>query len=106
MSDPVDDRTAMKQSRLSEQARRTLRRRQVKCVDSDFLITILRRKENAERKISDQDQENMHATISVNSFEFFCGAYKSQEKSGNLRKTCHARPAFENSMPSEGTSSR
>jgi tRNA(fMet)-specific endonuclease VapC len=60
---------------------------QMKCVDTDFLIGVLRGKGDAERKMQELDEEGRQATTSVNAFELFYGAYKSREKGDNVRKT-------------------
>jgi tRNA(fMet)-specific endonuclease VapC len=58
----------------------------MKCVDTDFMIGVLRRKGEAERKMRELDEEGRQATTAVNAFELFYGAYKSRERS-NVQKT-------------------
>jgi len=59
----------------------------VKCLDTDFLVAILRGKENAERKMVEMDREGRHSTTAINAFELFYGAYKSNQKMTNVEKT-------------------
>ena len=59
----------------------------MRCVDTDFLIGILRGKVDAEHKMKELDEEGRHATTSVNAFELFYGAYKSREKNVNVQRT-------------------
>ena len=58
----------------------------MKCIDTDFMIAVLRGKEDAERKMRELDEEGQQATTSLNAFELFYGAYKSREKKDNLGK--------------------
>ena len=67
----------------------------MKCVDTDFLIGVLRGKEDAERKMRELDDEGRHATTSVNAFELFYGACKSREKSINLQATMSLLDRFD-----------
>jgi predicted nucleic acid-binding protein len=46
----------------------------VKCLDTDFLIAILRGKETAERRMVELDREGRHGTMAINAFELFYGA--------------------------------
>jgi tRNA(fMet)-specific endonuclease VapC len=59
----------------------------VKCLDTDFLVAILRGKEMAERKMVELDREGRHSTTAVNAFELFYGAYKSNQRPINVEKT-------------------
>ena len=59
----------------------------MKCLDTDFLVEVLRGKGDAEGKIQELDKEGRQATTSVNTFELFYGAYKSHEKSTNVLRT-------------------
>ena len=59
----------------------------MKCLDTDFLVAILRGKENAERKMAEMDLEGRQSTTAVNAFELFYGAYKSAQRSTNVEKT-------------------
>ncbi|MGI0078179.1 MAG: type II toxin-antitoxin system VapC family toxin [Nitrososphaerales archaeon] len=58
----------------------------MKCIDTDFLIAILRGKEDARRKMQELDRESRQATSSVTAFELFYGAYKSSEKTKSVEK--------------------
>jgi tRNA(fMet)-specific endonuclease VapC len=59
----------------------------VKCLDTDFLVAILRGIEMAERKMVELDREGRHSTTTVNAFELFYGAYKSNQRLTNVEKT-------------------
>jgi len=59
----------------------------MKCIDTAFLIGVLRGRGDAEHKMRELDEEGRQATTSVNAFELFYGAYKSREKSINLERT-------------------
>jgi len=59
----------------------------VKCLDTDFLVAILRGKEDAERKMVEMDREGRQGTTAINAFELFYGAYKSKQSLTNVEKT-------------------
>jgi predicted nucleic acid-binding protein len=59
----------------------------VKCLDTDFLVAILRGKEIAERKMVAMDREGRHSTTAINAFELFYGACKSNQRLTNVEKT-------------------
>jgi len=59
----------------------------VKCLDTDFLVAILRGKEDAERKMSEMDREGRHSTTAINTFELFYGACKSAQRLINVERT-------------------
>ena len=59
----------------------------MKCLDTDFLVAILRGKETAERKMVEMDREGRHSTTAINAFELFYGAYKSNQRLTNVEKT-------------------
>ncbi len=59
----------------------------MKCLDTDFLVAVLRGREDARRKMSELDGQGRHSTTSVNAFELFFGAYKSAQRGANLEKT-------------------
>ncbi|MGA2385206.1 MAG: type II toxin-antitoxin system VapC family toxin [Candidatus Bathyarchaeia archaeon] len=59
----------------------------MKCLDTDILIAILRGKEEAKKKVDKIDEEDRGATTSVNAFELFFGANKSERKQENLKET-------------------
>jgi tRNA(fMet)-specific endonuclease VapC len=58
----------------------------VKCLDSDFLIAVLRGNPEAKKKLEQLDVEGRHSTTSMNSFELFYGAHRSREKGRNVEK--------------------
>jgi len=58
----------------------------MRCVDTDFLIAVLRGKGDAERKMRELDEEGRQATTAINAFELFYGAYKSRETRINVQK--------------------
>jgi tRNA(fMet)-specific endonuclease VapC len=59
----------------------------MKCLDTDFLIAILRGKKEAYQTLLDLDEEGTEATTAVNAFELFFGAYKSEKINDNLKET-------------------
>lgn len=58
----------------------------MKCLDTDLLIAILRGKQEAHDLVAEIEQEPKAATTSINAFEVFYGAFKSQMKSQNLKE--------------------
>lgn len=58
----------------------------MKCLDTDILVAILRGREEAKEKVAELDEENKGATTSVNAFELFFGANKSERKQENLKE--------------------
>ena len=58
----------------------------MKCLDSDFLIAVLRGDPQARRKLEQLDAEGRHSTTSVNSFELFYGANRSRERRKNVEE--------------------
>jgi predicted nucleic acid-binding protein len=59
----------------------------MKCLDTDLLVAILRGKEEAWKKVEEIDEESKGATTTINAFELFFGANKSQIKNENANKT-------------------
>lgn len=59
----------------------------MKCLDTDFLVAILRGKESAQQKMKALDSEGRHATTAVNVFELFYGAYRSEQREANVERT-------------------
>jgi tRNA(fMet)-specific endonuclease VapC len=59
----------------------------VKCLDTDFLVAILRGRADAERKMSEMDREGRQTTTAINAFELFYGAYKSERRRANVDMT-------------------
>ncbi len=58
----------------------------MKCLDSDFLVAILRAKSDAESKMESLDAEGYNATTTINAFELFYGAHKSTKKTKNIKE--------------------
>ena len=59
----------------------------MKCLDTDLLIAILRGKQDAYNIATQIEQETKPATTSINVFEIYYGAYKSQLKQENIKET-------------------
>ncbi len=58
----------------------------MKCLDSDFLISVLRGDKNVERKMIEIDVEGKASTVSINAFEILYGAHHSAKKEKNLKE--------------------
>jgi tRNA(fMet)-specific endonuclease VapC len=58
----------------------------MRCIDTDLLVSILRGKKEARKIVAELDKEAKGATTSINSFEIFFGAYKSERKEENVRE--------------------
>lgn len=58
----------------------------MKCLDSDFLISILRGDKGVEKKMMEVDAEGNAFTVSVNAFEILYGALRSSKKEKNLEE--------------------
>ena len=59
---------------------------QMKCLDTDLLIAILRGKEEARQKVVALDEEGKASTTSINAFEVFYGANRSQKIKENVKE--------------------
>ncbi len=59
----------------------------VKCLDTDFLVAVLRGREDVQSKMTEIDLEGRQSTTSVTAFELFFGAYKSAERRNKVEKT-------------------
>ena len=59
----------------------------MKCLDSDLLIAILRGKQEAQPIVDEIDRDGKATTTSVNAFEIYFGASKSERKQENLKET-------------------
>jgi predicted nucleic acid-binding protein len=59
----------------------------LKCLDTDFLVAVLRRQEAARRRVDQLDQEGRQSTTAVNAFELFYGASKSKMVEANVRES-------------------
>lgn len=57
----------------------------MKCLDSDFLISVLRGDTSVERKMIEIDVEGKASTVSINAFEILYGAHHSAKKEKNLK---------------------
>jgi tRNA(fMet)-specific endonuclease VapC len=73
---------------LVERGGKELRREPlVKCLDTDFLVAILRGQEIAQRKMVEMDREGRHSTTAISAFELFYGSHKSNQRLTNVEKT-------------------
>ncbi len=59
----------------------------LKCLDTDLLVAILRGKQEAAKAAQELAQEGRAAPTSINAFELYYGADKSQQKDQNLKET-------------------
>jgi predicted nucleic acid-binding protein len=59
----------------------------VRCLDTDFMVAVLRGKEDAQRKMSELDREGRQCTTAVNAFELLYGAHRSAQRRTNLERT-------------------
>ncbi len=58
----------------------------MKCLDSDLLVAILRGKQDARAVVEELDQKAKGATTSVNAFEVYFGANKSDRIKENTKE--------------------
>ncbi len=58
----------------------------MKCLDSDFLVAILRNEPAAKGKASELEAEGRNATTAVNAFEVLYGAYRSAKREKNVEE--------------------
>ena len=58
----------------------------MKCLDTDFLVALLRGKNNAKSKMDSLDAEGRNATTTINALELFYGAHKSTKRAKNLKE--------------------
>ena len=58
----------------------------MRCLDTDLLISILRGKDEARKIVDELDEEAKGATTSINAFEIFFGANKSERKDENVKE--------------------
>lgn len=58
----------------------------MKCLDSDFLIAVLRGDERVKRKMEEINEEGGACTTSINAFEILYGALRSSKRDKNLRE--------------------
>ncbi len=58
----------------------------MKCLDTDFLVALLRGKSDAKSKMESLDAEGHNATTTINAFELFYGAHKSTKRAKNLKE--------------------
>ena len=59
----------------------------MKCLDTDLLVAILRGKPETQTIVEELDREGKAATTSVNAFEIYFGANKSNQKNQNVKET-------------------
>ncbi len=59
----------------------------MRCLDTDLLVSILRGEDEARKIVVELDEEAKGATTSINAFEIFFGAYKSERKDENVKET-------------------
>ena len=59
----------------------------MKCLDTDLLVAILRGKHEAQLTLEKLDNEGRAATTSVNAYELYFGANKSERKKDNINET-------------------
>jgi tRNA(fMet)-specific endonuclease VapC len=59
----------------------------MKCLDTDFLVAILRGNPEAEVEMRELDEMGRQATTAVNAFEIFYGAYKSRRREVNVQES-------------------
>ena len=59
----------------------------MKCLDTDLLFAILRGKPETQTIVEELDREGKAATTSVNAFEIYFGANKSDQKNQNVKET-------------------
>jgi tRNA(fMet)-specific endonuclease VapC len=59
----------------------------MKCLDTDLLVAILRGKPETQTIVEELDREGKAATTSVNAFEIYFGANKSDQKNQNVKET-------------------
>jgi len=58
----------------------------MKCLDTDLLVAILRGKQEARTIVEELDEDGKGATTSVNAFEIYFGANKSERKEENVKE--------------------
>ncbi|MGI0080755.1 MAG: type II toxin-antitoxin system VapC family toxin [Nitrososphaerales archaeon] len=58
----------------------------MKCLDTDFLVAVLRGEPDAREKADQLDTEGRNATTSVNAFEVLYGSYRSHEREKNVEE--------------------
>ena len=58
----------------------------MRCLDTDFLVAILRKNPEAKRKMDELDTEGRHSTTALNAFEVYYGAYRSRRREVNVKE--------------------
>lgn len=58
----------------------------MRCLDTDFLVAILRKNPEAKRKMDELDAEGRHSTTALNAFEVYYGAYRSRRREVNVKE--------------------
>ena len=59
----------------------------MKCLDTDLLVAILRGKQEAITIVNELDTDAKAATTTINAFEIYFGANKSERKKENVKET-------------------
>jgi tRNA(fMet)-specific endonuclease VapC len=59
----------------------------MKCLDTDLLVAILRGKREALKTVEALDKESKGATTTINAFELYFGASRSDRKNENIKET-------------------
>jgi len=58
----------------------------LRCLDTDFLVAILRKHPEAKRKMDQLDDEGAQSTTAINAFELYYGAYRSRRREANVKE--------------------
>jgi tRNA(fMet)-specific endonuclease VapC len=59
----------------------------MKCLDTDFLVAVLRGRGEAREKMAELDREGRQSTTAISAFELFFGAYRSGQPQTNVEKS-------------------
>ncbi len=57
----------------------------MKCLDTDFLVAVLRGAEDVKLTLDKFEEEGIQYTTSINAFELYFGAFLSGKKENNLK---------------------
>jgi len=63
-----------------------LERNYLKCLDTNFLVEVLRGNEKVKEKVNSLKEETNLSTTSITAFELYFGAEISQKKTGNTKE--------------------
>ncbi len=58
----------------------------MKCLDTDFLVAVLRNKRNAADKLTVLERDGRQAASTISAFELFYGAHKSKDEQHNVEE--------------------